>query len=44
MTVQNAADRLGVSPWDVVRLVQTGDLQSLVLVEIASVEAAKEKL
>jgi excisionase family DNA binding protein len=43
LTVAEAAERLGVKPWDVMRMVQTGDLQSLVLIESASVEAPKEK-
>lgn len=43
LTVQQAADRLGVTRWDVMRLVQTGEVQSVVLIEAASLEAMKEK-
>jgi len=42
ITVSEAAKRLGVKPYEVVRLVQSGDLAGLVLVEIASLEAMKE--
>ena len=43
ITVTDAADRLGVKPWDVMRLVETGVVQSLVLIDAASLEAVKEK-
>lgn len=43
LTVSEAAERLGVKPWDVMRMVQTGDLKSLVLIEAASLEALEEK-
>lgn len=42
VTVAEAADELGIKPWDVIRLIQTGDLESLVLVQTASLRAAKE--
>lgn len=42
-TVREAADELGVSPWDVMRLIAAGAVQSLVLVDSASIEAMKEK-
>ena len=43
ITAMQAAEELGVKPWDVMRLIQSGELQSLVLVETASLEALKEK-
>lgn len=42
ITVTAAADRLGVKPWDVMRLVETGVVQALVLIDVASLEAVKE--
>lgn len=44
ITVQQAADALGVAPYDVMRLIRTGDIQALVLVQTDALEAAKEKL
>lgn len=43
ITAMQAAEELGVKPWDVMRLIQSGELQSLVLVETASLKALKEK-
>lgn len=43
MTVAEAAGQLGVKPWDVMRLIQVGEIQSVVLVEVASLEALKER-
>jgi len=42
-TVREAAEQLGLTPWDVMRLVQAGEVQSVVLVETASIQALKEK-
>jgi hypothetical protein len=35
-TVSDAADKLGVSPWDVLRLVQDGHLSGVTLVDADS--------
>lgn len=43
ITVADAASQLGVTPWEVMRLIKAGELQSLVLIETASLEAMKEK-
>lgn len=36
ITIAQAADQLGVKPWEVVRLIESGRLDSLVYVSAAS--------
>lgn len=35
LTIAQAADNLGVKPWDVVRLIEAGDLPTVTLVPAA---------
>ena len=42
LTVKQAADKLGVSPWDVLALVRDGDLKGVTLVDAESLTDYKE--
>lgn len=42
ITVNDAANRLGVKPWDVRRMVDDGEVRSLLLVELASLPNTQE--
>ena len=41
-TLRDAADKLGVSPWDVLRLVQDGHLTGVVLIDADSLAEYQE--
>jgi len=46
ITAAEAADRLGVKPWepwDVVRMAEIGDLKSVLLIRADSIDALKEQ-
>lgn len=43
ITVAEAADRLGVKPGDVLRLVNAGQLKSRILVDTASIDAIAQE-
>jgi excisionase family DNA binding protein len=43
VTVTEAAKRLGLTPWDVMRLIEAGEIESVVCVDAASLDAMKEK-
>lgn len=42
LTIAEAADRLGVSPWEVVRLTESGDLPCVVYVPAQAVAEHQE--
>lgn len=42
ISVAEAAQRLGVKPWDVMRLIESGALVARVVVDPASLDAFKE--
>lgn len=42
VSINEAADDLGVKPWDVVRLIEAGQVASVQLVEVASLRTYKE--
>ena len=42
LSIADAADRMGVKPWDVVRLIEAGSLPSVTLVPVASLPATRE--
>lgn len=42
LTIAQAADRLGVKPWDVVRLVESGAIAAVTLVPAAALPNSRE--
>lgn len=43
VSINEAAALLGAKPWDVVRLIESGHVASVQLVEVASLNAYKEQ-
>lgn len=43
VTVTEAANRLDLTPYDVMRLIKSGEVDGLVLVKTTSLDAIKEK-
>ena len=42
LTISQAADRLGVKPWDVMRLIEAGDMPAVTLVPAAALPISRE--
>lgn len=43
LSIHEAAERLGVKPWDVVRLIRSGDLVSVELVDVESLSRYEQE-
>jgi hypothetical protein len=44
VTTTEAAERLGVKPWDVVRMAEIGVVKSVLLIDADSLDALKEQV
>lgn len=42
LTIADAADRIGAKPWDVVRLIESGELPTVTLVPVDALPATRE--